>query len=385
MNLQKKGNSMVRMSFTRISLVMLFLALGVAATTHPKGSTLAANFRDNLRLYKDRHTKFNVVDKISAGIAEGNNEIEEEIELQGCTNDRHTDIYDASCKSQDFGFKRNEISSTNVNSMGIVSLKYRGGDVVSGRKTTSAMGTIKEYVAQVKPATRAYMLLIIFCTLVHIVGLPAPNLFALDITKLYEFWRPITAMAYLGGPSMSMANNLYFLVRYGQSLEEQNGTGEHVWFLMVQTAILSLLGVLLGFPFQGQAMVAAAVYVSSHIHPMERMPFQFGMMITSWQLPFCMAGIDCLSQQNLAAAWPHALGIFSGHCYHFFTKVWPNLGGKAWLQPPKWIIKKLGGKPASNVAGLDFRSKQSDSNTDKRKKSKKSGNKGRKLGGLTKK
>jgi hypothetical protein len=194
-------------------------------------------------------------------------------------------------------------------------------------------------------------------------------------------------MAYLGGPSMSMANNLYFLVRYGQSLEEQNGTGEHVWFLMVQTAILTLLGVLLGFPFQGQAMVAAAVYVSSHIHPMERMPFQFGMMITSWQLPFCMAGIDCLSQQNLAAAWPHVLGIFSGHCYHFFTKVWPSLGGKAWLQPPKWIIKKLGGKPASNVAGLDFRSKNNEEKSGgKRKKGKArgvSGAKGKKLGGST--
>ena len=27
-------------------------------------------------------------------------------------------------------------------------------------------------------------------------------------------------------------------------------------------------------------------------------PFQFGLMITSWQLPFCMMGIDCLSVSN---------------------------------------------------------------------------------------
>jgi hypothetical protein len=27
---------------------------------------------------------------------------------------------------------------------------------------------------------------------------------------------------------------------------------------------------------------------------MEAMPFQFGLMITSWQLPFYMMGIDCL-------------------------------------------------------------------------------------------
>ena len=27
-------------------------------------------------------------------------------------------------------------------------------------------------------------------------------------------------------------------------------------------------------------------------------PFQFGFMITSWQLPFCMMGIDCLSVRS---------------------------------------------------------------------------------------
>jgi hypothetical protein len=82
---------------------------------------------------------------------------------------------------------------------------------------------VKDTLNQVKPATRAYLFATLFCTLVHLTGLPAPVLFSLDLSKLYQLWRPITAVSYLGAPSMSMANSLYFLLRYGQTLEEANG------------------------------------------------------------------------------------------------------------------------------------------------------------------
>jgi hypothetical protein len=236
-------------------------------------------------------------------------------------------------------------------------LSLHGGQVISGKKKKSLLKTMKEQLDQVKPATRMFLLLSIFCTIVHLIGLPAPALFGLDITKVYEIWRPFTSVAYLGAPSMSMANSLYFLIRYGQTLETSNGTGDHAWFLLIQTAILSILGLVLGFPSQAQAMIAAAVYVSSRMNPMEKIPFQFGLVITSWQLPFCMMTIDCLSQQNIAAAWPHVLGIFSGHVYHFFTRVLPALGGKGRLLPPKWFVKALGGKPTSNI-GITLSSKK---------------------------
>ena len=88
----------------------------------------------------------------------------------------------------------------------------RGGDVIKGKKTKSALKSMKEIIASVKPATRCYLFVILFCTIVHVLGLPAPALFNIDKSRIYELWRPITAMAYLGGPSMSMANNLYFLI-----------------------------------------------------------------------------------------------------------------------------------------------------------------------------
>jgi hypothetical protein len=62
-----------------------------------------------------------------------------------------------------------------------------------------------------------------------------------------------------------------------------------------------------------------------------------------------------VQQQTASAAWPHLIGIFTGHTYHFFSKVWPTLGGRAYLTPPKWVTDKLGGSAGSNVPGVDFR------------------------------
>lgn len=135
----------------------------------------------------------------------------------------------------------------------------------------SLIESIKYHLNTIKPATRFYLLLSLFCTVIHLVGLPAPALFSLNVNQLYQVWRPFTAVSYFGAPSLSAANSMYFLIRYGQQLETINGTGEHTWFLLVQTLILSLFGLLLKFPFLAQAMIAATVYVSCRLNPFEKM------------------------------------------------------------------------------------------------------------------
>mmetsp|Transcript_32830 Transcript_32830/g.55367 ORF Transcript_32830/g.55367 Transcript_32830/m.55367 type:complete len:369 (-) Transcript_32830:120-1226(-) len=249
-------------------------------------------------------------------------------------------------------------------------IALRGGQAISGKKKKSPLKKGMEVLAQVLPATRVYLLLSLFCTLVHITGLPAPKMFAVDMSRIYELWRPFTSVAYLGAPSMSMANSLYFLLRYGQNLEGTNGTGVHAWFLLVQTMILATLGMLFGFPSLAQAMIAATIYASSRVNAMEKVPIQFGLVVTSWQLPYCMMIIDCLSQQSAGAAWPHILGIFSGHFYHFFTDIWPKLGGREWLKASSFLVKKLGGKPQTNIKGMDFRKNKDDGEDDSSSSSK---------------
>jgi hypothetical protein len=145
-------------------------------------------------------------------------------------------------------------------------LSLRAGQAISGFKKKSPLKKGMEVLEQVQPATRVYLLLACFCTLVHCTGLPAPVLFSLDLAHPLQLWRPFTSMAYLGAPSMSMANSIYFLLRYGQTLESAHGTGMHAWFLLVQTAMLTLLGMLLGFPLQAQVHIYTYIYTHIHTH-----------------------------------------------------------------------------------------------------------------------
>ena len=69
--------------------------------------------------------------------------------------------------------------------------------------------------------------------------------------------------------------------------------------------------------------------------------------IEYWLLPYVNAIVDALQAQSAAGAVPHVLGIFTGHVYHFFTCVWPAMGGKRYLTPPKAfksMVEEEGGK-----------------------------------------
>ncbi len=105
----------------------------------------------------------------------------------------------------------------------------------------------------------------------HIAGYPAPALFCLSAKHLFEVWRPLTSISYLGPPSMSMANNLYFLIRFGQTLEIEYGSANYAWFIVLQMVWLSLLGLIFNFPYLSQSILSAIIYVNSRLDPMQKM------------------------------------------------------------------------------------------------------------------
>jgi hypothetical protein len=137
--------------------------------------------------------------------------------------------------------------------------------------SSAALEQLKEAVMSLQPATRYYLYLVSACTLLHVSGLPVAELFALDRSRPLDLWRPFTSVAFFGVPSMAMANSIYFLVRYGQELERSLGFTPYAWFLLLQTAALSLMGWLLQFPYQSKALVASIVYNSCLIDPNEKM------------------------------------------------------------------------------------------------------------------
>lgn len=167
----------------------------------------------------------------------------------------------------------------------IKNFHLNGGEVISHGKEArkkSLIQNIREMIIGILPVTRTFILLSLFCTLLHlIIGKKAAALFALDWSKWYEIWRPFTSVAYLGGLSMSMANNLYFLISYGQLLEKEFGPGTHAFFLFLQVVSLTLLSTLMQFPFQAQSMISAIVYVCSRLHPMDSVyEFPFSLLNT---------------------------------------------------------------------------------------------------------
>ena len=48
-------------------------------------------------------------------------------------------------------------------------------------------------------------------------------------------------------------------------------------------------------------------------------------------------------KQSIGAAWPHIMGILSGHTYLFFTEIWPSLNKNhgQLLSPPDWFIRSM--------------------------------------------
>jgi hypothetical protein len=128
-----------------------------------------------------------------------------------------------------------------------------------------------EKLKNVPPATRLHLILSLLCTFIHLLGFPAPQLFSLELSRPFEIWRVITSMTYFGPPSLYMANSLWFMIRYGQTLESEVGSANHLWFLIVQTISLSLFGVVLGYKYQARSLLAAVVYASSQLRPTEKM------------------------------------------------------------------------------------------------------------------
>jgi hypothetical protein len=135
----------------------------------------------------------------------------------------------------------------------------------------SALTSTKEVVAGIEPVARVYLFVCLFTAVVHSVGLPAPELFSLKGLSLMTLYKPITAAAYLGGFSLSMANNIYFIVRYGQTIEKEFGSTQFLYFLGIQCLLLTTMSLLLGFAFTANSMIAAIIYVCSRIHAMEPM------------------------------------------------------------------------------------------------------------------
>lgn len=239
-------------------------------------------------------------------------------------------------------------------------------------KPSALSDTMKKYKS-ILPLTRIYITLVGVTTLLALIfgDETAQGIMGLDATRvLYglEIWRPFSAAAFLGPPSIGWLMSGYYLFEYGSSLERVYGTAQHCVFLIGQIILLSFFSFLFGQPFFGNSMITSMLHVLSRSMPHQKVKWLI-FTVPYWTLPYGLMASDVL-QGGAMAALPHILGILSGHIYYFHKFVWPKMGGKDWLIAPDFLVRRL--EPNS---GNDAGRKSVESALKKRKKGK-----GRKIG-----
>lgn len=202
---------------------------------------------------------------------------------------------------------------------------------------------VKEWYKATPIITRVQLSTSLLLTALGLVAID-PSYFLLDPVKIVtglQLWRPFTAAAFMGPPSMSWVSNLYFLHQYGTALENSEGAAQQLVFLLFNIAVLSFLGSLIGLPVTSNALITAALHCLGRQDPLRDVNWMFAIKIKYWMLPFCLALVDMLQAQNPMAALPAALGILSGHLYYFLRNVWPQMGHRELLLAPEWWCKLL--------------------------------------------
>lgn len=250
--------------------------------------------------------------------------------------------------------------------------KKVGAAAKEAEKKSAVSDTLTKYKS-ILPITRVYITMVGLVTLLGLVlgDELSQGLLALDpIRVMYglELWRPLTAACFLGPPSIGWLMSAYYLFEYGSSLERAYGTAQHLIFLFVQIAMLSVASAFLGQPFFAQSVITSMLHVLSRSMPNQKVKWLI-FTVPYWTLPYGLMASDVLQAGNASAALPHVLGIISGHMYFFHKTVWPKVGGEDWLSPPEFLMNRL---------DADRRSKAKDSISTALKARKKG--KGKKLG-----
>ena len=103
-------------------------------------------------------------------------------------------------------------------------------------KKPSIGNTLSGVFDNITPATKMYMFACMAMAAVSLVGVP-DELLLFEPVRTFakgQFWRPFTSACFLGKVDMSMASNLYFLYKYGQEMERQDGPAQHAIFILSQ-------------------------------------------------------------------------------------------------------------------------------------------------------
>lgn len=137
-----------------------------------------------------------------------------------------------------------------------------------------------------------------------------------------ELWRMLTNFLFFGMFGMPFVFNMFFLVRYSQSLEESRFHGkaaDYIWCLAVcATVLLGFALALDGLPVLSSGLLSSIVYLWSRNAPTQPVSI-FGMFtVQAFYFPWALALITMLMGGSPLL---NILGILAGHVYFFLRDV----------------------------------------------------------------
>jgi len=131
-----------------------------------------------------------------------------------------------------------------------------------------------------------------------------------------QLWRPLTAASFFGGLGPQLLQKMYYLISFGKELESTLGIGEFARALVSCGAMLSMVFVVLGFPFTGDGLIMAMTVLCCSQNPTAQINM-YGLSIPYQFLPLAQLVLSYMFTQQIP--WPDIVGLFVGYINYYIN------------------------------------------------------------------
>lgn len=149
--------------------------------------------------------------------------------------------------------------------------------------------------------TRSWLSLVLALAALSQAGIVKEEFLAVDaaaIAKGWQWWRPLTAAAFIGGVGPQLLQKGYYLVSFGADLERQLKLGEFLRVVVSCVAVLTLLAHMLGWPFVADGIIMAVTVLTCLQNPDQQISM-YGLRIPYQYLPYAQLAMSYMFTQQI--------------------------------------------------------------------------------------
>lgn len=134
-----------------------------------------------------------------------------------------------------------------------------------GGEEDGVLGGLMRAYLGVPLVTRSWFSVVLALAALSQAGLVSEELVAVDaaaFARRFQFWRPFTAAAFLGGVGPQLLQKLYYGISFGKELERELGSPEFLRAAASSIAALTLICHCLGWPHSADGLIMAVTLLA---------------------------------------------------------------------------------------------------------------------------